>query len=168
MTPWKPSGSQKQRPWNRRLNPLAKHQADSAKKTPGKSGWNRLGNLLKQPGTKIDTLVVDFFSNDPARSTFSRNAGGILAPLFLAYIGLSDMIRAEGTIYGRGGGRLELSGTTAIAYGAAFVALALFVHCHFFWTASEKLCDWADTGKTISLGLFALAAGWTAWQILMW
>lgn len=167
MTPWKPSGNQKPHPWNRRLNPLAKRLADKPHKPRSETGWGRLGKVLKSPSSRLDNLAVDFFSNDPARSTFSRNAGGILAPLVLAYIGLSDMIWAEGTIYGRGGGRLELSGTAAVAYGAAFVALALFVHCHFFWTASEKLCEWADTGKTISLCLFALAAGTTAWQILM-
>jgi hypothetical protein len=60
---------------------------------------------------------------------------------------------------------VEFQGLAATALGSLYLSIAVFMHLHFFWTASPRYWGYAQLGKLIatagiigSVGLFFFAA----------
>ncbi|MFV2068840.1 MAG: hypothetical protein ACC645_17885, partial [Pirellulales bacterium] len=88
---------------------------------------------------------------------------GIVAALVMATYGLACVVAQEATFFG---GRpiaiVTYTGTLAMCLGVAYVSLALFMHCHFTWSHSERYHGFAHIGQLISAATTAAATGYFA------
>jgi hypothetical protein len=48
-------------------------------------------------------------------------------------------------------GLIEVQGTQARAVGVLYLSAALFIHCHWFWSAHTDYHGYAQVGKLLSL-----------------
>lgn len=111
--------------------------------------------------------LADSLSGTASGSTFSRIAGGVVAAIIIGFLGMRACITHQATLPGGRGAKLELSGAPAVSFGIALLAVGLFLHFHFVWTTSERLYQWAEIGKGISLVAFIGGVGYMAWRIVM-
>ncbi len=111
----------------------------------------------------------DFFNESASGSRFSKIIGGFIVPLVPLLWGLTAMITQKAVLPGRhGSGSLPLHGIDAVLFGAALICLGIFLHIHYYWTVSERLCRWADLAKVL-IGLLGLAAFLTMIvRVLLW
>src|SRR5947199_119053 len=89
---------------------------------PIKSMWRRSSY---QP-----TAYDDDWEDQPGQGAFYQWGVGIAVPLVILGFGLRA-IALQQAAYGRI--PMDLRGINAIAYGAAEISAAVFLHCHYFW-----------------------------------
>ena len=124
-------------------------------------------NLFNRPVQKTDVDLADSLSETASGSTFSRIVGGVVAAITVGLFGLHACITRQATLPGGRGADLGLSGPAAVGFGIALIAAGLFLHCHFVWTPSERLYQWADVGKGVALVALIGGLGCMAWQIAL-
>lgn len=99
------------------------------------------------------------FGEDPLPDDWNRwgygCGGALLATGTAAFINTRDSIH----IPGRRGG-ITLQGNDVTACALILLALAVFLHVHFFWTGTERFVFARETARVISLvtGLIAFGA----------
>jgi hypothetical protein len=100
--------------------------------------------------------------SNPHRGNLTSVLGiGVVASLFMATYGLVCVVAQEATFVGsRPIEIVTYTGTPAICLGVAYVSAALFMHCHFTWSDSERYHGVAQIGKLISAATLALAIGY--------
>ena len=79
--------------------------------------------------------------------------GLVLAAVPLAY-GVWCIVTRHATLRGRWGSAMELRGRTAIARGVVWVAVGLFMHLHFLWSAHPRWWRVARWGKVLCMLAF--------------
>jgi hypothetical protein len=87
-----------------------------------------------------------------------------LAALLAAYA-VDCLLTGQATLPLRQSGRFfECHGLSATALGSLYLCIAVFMHLHWFWTASPRFWGYAQLGKLIaalgmigSVGLFFFA-----------
>lgn len=124
-------------------------------------------SILNRPVQKADVDLAESLSGTASGSMFSRIAGGVVAATVVGLFGLRACLTGKATLPGSRGSKLDLSGPAAASFGIALLGLALFLHIHFVWTASERLYRWADLGKAGSLVVFIGGLGYMGWRIAM-
>ena len=77
---------------------------------------------------------------------------GIAFPILVAAYGGSCILLQRGTLVGRDWQRMQLSGKDAIAFGTAILAVALFLHAHYFLSNSDTPVCIRGAGKSHGFG----------------
>lgn len=108
---------------------------------------------------------IDRFSDPPPDSFWAKWFGGVIFPLIFLWVGTHTVIIQEATLYGRGWSKMELRGTNAILDGCATLSIALFLHTHYFWGNSSRLCQLSIFGKVLSLTSFAVCMLWLVYRL---
>jgi hypothetical protein len=90
----------------------------------------------------------DDLEDQPSQGWFHQWVLGCLVPLLLAIHGLRAVVLQYAETHGRD--TMTLVGKNAIAYGIAVVAIALFMHCHYFWGNLYDQIWFAVLGKIIA------------------
>lgn len=105
--------------------------------------------MLNPRPTREPTAYDDDWEDSPPASTWLKWIVGVLVPLAMIAFGISAVVTQHATIGRRGA--VALTGTNATAIGVAWIGLALFLHCHYFW---GNLLDnhWlAEVGKIVGM-----------------
>ena len=78
-------------------------------------------------------------------------AGLVLAAVPIIY-GIVCIRRGHTTLFGRGSS--DLTGDAAFWLAVAYIAVGAFLHFHYFWGLSERLSNFSQFAKIISLLVF--------------
>ena len=78
---------------------------------------------------------------------------GWAVPFYIAVYSLNSIIDGTITLLGRNGS-MTITGPDVRLLGAAYLALAMFLHLHFIWSAHEKWWEYAQRLKVLSLLVF--------------
>jgi len=108
---------------------------------------------------------VDRFSDPPPDSFWAKWFGGVIVSLIFFGAGISMVIKQTATLYGRGWSRMDLHGTNALLYGWAIISIALFLHTHYFWGNSQRLCQLSPLGKALSLTSSVVCMLWLLYRL---
>jgi hypothetical protein len=94
------------------------------------------------------TAYDDDWADQPGQGPFYQWGLGVALPMLLGGYGLYGIIMRQMDF----GGRIPMTlcGPNAIAFGAAWCAAALFVHCHYFWGNIYNQAWFAVLGKIIA------------------
>jgi hypothetical protein len=111
---------------------------------------------------------------DPApRDLFYAWAIGVIAALALAIYGSLCIYERSATMWGLGsdfdlgsGPSVHCHGASAIGIGVTWVAIAGFLHFHFFWSWRQKFHAFAQVGKLLSL--VGIAGGMLCFIMRFW
>jgi len=90
---------------------------------------------------------------------------GVGVAVLLAAYAIDCLLTGEATLpLRRSGSFYQCYGLSATALGSLYLCVALFVHLHWFWTASPRFWGYAQLGKLIaalgmigSVGVFFFA-----------
>ncbi len=99
------------------------------------------------------------FDDEPLDDAWNKWGLGVVVPSLLALFGVSRMILRVAVLYGPRRTSLTLTGWDAIAFGAGWVGVAIFLHAHYHWNLSRSLRAYADLGKIFGIILGMLAIG---------
>jgi hypothetical protein len=99
----------------------------------------------------LGEMPVFNIHDDAPRDAWKQWCLGIAFPILIAAYGGSCILLQRGTLVGRDWQRMQLSGKDAIAFGTAILAVALFLHAHYFLSNSERLSAFAVLGKVMAL-----------------
>jgi hypothetical protein len=99
---------------------------------------------------------VEFFAQPPTGTVVKRWFGGILVPGLVLLYGVGCVVSGEAWMPQKGSNDLIVTGTAAASLGAAWVALGLFCHFHFFWGLHERLNRFSQGLKMASLIVFLI------------
>ena len=91
--------------------------------------------------------------------------GIAVAAVPIAY-GIWGLVHGGTILYGRGGA-LRLKGSASIAMSLAYLAVGLFLHCHFFWSSHKKLWRAAGVAKALSAILFIVSIGFVVYKAVL-
>lgn len=94
----------------------------------------------------------DDWEDQPAQSGFHQWFLGATLPLLAAGYAGHVLLTNHATYGGRN--PIELRGTDATAYGLSVLAVALFLHFHYFWGNVFNQAWWAVLGKILSAASF--------------
>jgi hypothetical protein len=110
---------------------------------------------------------IDRFSDPPPDSLWALWFGGVIFPLIFLGFGTLMIITQKATLYGRrlSVSKMILHGTDASLYGCATLSIALFLHTHYFWGNSPRLCQLSILGKALSLTSFAVCMLWLVYRL---
>lgn len=83
-------------------------------------------------------------------------AYGIMCSGVIALYGLSCVVTQSALFIGRSRSSrsfrlIEYGGRPAVALGLSYIAIAIFMHCHFCWSEHEKYHGYAALGKLVSM-----------------
>ena len=79
-------------------------------------------------------------------------AGLVFAAVPIIY-GIVCIRRGHTTLFGRGASS-DLTGDAAFWLAVAYIAVGAFLHFHYFWGLSERLSNFSQFAKIISLLVF--------------
>ena len=86
---------------------------------------------------------------------------GVVVPLIPLALGIYWITIGRAWLIADGG-LVELSGSTALAAGIAWVAVAVFAHSHWFWCPHYIWCGVGELGKILSLVVLIVSATYVA------
>ena len=109
--------------------------------------------------------IFDAESDGPS-DPISKWGLGVVLPSLLAMFGASRFYYQQAIMIGTRGEQLVLTGGDAIAFGVIVVAVALFVHAHYFLANFDRLADYAGLGKVVSLLIGLLSFGYIVIHIV--
>jgi hypothetical protein len=72
----------------------------------------------------------------------------------LAAYGIACIVSEEATMLARHSRNMHVTGPAAVWIGAAWIALAGFIHFHYFWGLHSRLWRFSETLKVASLVVF--------------
>ena len=108
---------------------------------------------------------IDRWSSPPPDTFWAKWFGGVVFPVILLTVGISMILVRKATLYGENHSQLDLHGTNALLYGWATISLALFLHTHYFFGNSRRLCQLSVLGKVLSLTSFAFCMLWLVYRL---
>lgn len=107
----------------------------------------------------IDELLDSNPTGDPRKAwIIGLGIAGVLI-----HFGITTILSREATM----GTTLlpkDVSGLTAIAYGAGVMAVGVFIHFHFFWGMREELQPYSRTGKMAAVVLACVSLSYAFLQ----
>lgn len=121
---------------------------------------------ITDPRNKAVADLSDSLSNDAPQSPWAKWFGGMVVPLLIAIVGISNCISKQ-AVFSGDGADLNLHGKNAIAMGIALLSVSAFLHTHYFWGNLERMRQYSDFGKTISAIAFIGSFGYVCWSIIM-
>jgi hypothetical protein len=80
-------------------------------------------------------------------------AGFAVAGLIVLF-GVMGLISGEATLFARRSPNMRVTGGAAVALNAAYIALGLFIHFHYFWGLHPRLWRFSQALKVASLVVF--------------
>ena len=95
--------------------------------------------------------VADALSNDAQGGLISRWINGVLFAVIPTVIGAMCIAYQHAYFLSRRGGMAEYFEKDAIALGVAWIAVGLFMHGHYFWSASRRFYFLSEIFKPLSL-----------------
>jgi hypothetical protein len=103
-------------------------------------------------------MAVLNIDDDAPRDAWKKWCLGIAFPSLVAAYGVSCILLQRGTLIGQELQTMRLSGKDAIAFGIAILAVALFLHAHYFLSNAERLSALGGLGKLMALvaGIFGI------------
>lgn len=112
--------------------------------------------------------VADDLAGSGSLNLWSRLGLGILLPPIVGVVGLFGILRQSITfIQMRPIHFVQYEGVEAFALGVAYLAVALFLFCHFFVMTIESLYGYGEVGKLVSVVLFLGGVGAFAYRALV-
>jgi len=123
-------------------------------------------SLLNRNVYQTEVDLADRLSDMPPQSFWCKWFGGVAVPLAIAVYAISCCARQHAVMVGSWRGTLELNGSTAIAFGLAWLSGAAFLHFHYFWGNLRQLGIFSNPGKVLSLLCLLGSLGYTVWKIL--
>jgi len=111
---------------------------------------------------------MSFLEEEPQGDETTRWGLGIVAPLPAVVYGLMCIVNRAGAVPGRRNDSTPLFGIDAIILGVMCLSFASFFHFHYFGGLSpnEKLREYYEFGKSVSLITLILSVAWIAWCML--
>jgi hypothetical protein len=110
--------------------------------------------------------VSDDWADTTDARPFAQWTYGVVFAAILAVYAMSVLITQRASLPSRHGvlGFIQYDGLAATALGSVYMAIALFTHLHYFWTASPRFWGYAQLGKMLAaaaviggLGVFFFA-----------
>lgn len=92
----------------------------------------------------------------PRGGVWGRIAFGVVVPIAVTWFSV-NCISKQSTPFPHRRGIEHLHGGSAIWLATAYLALAGFLHFHFFWGASRRLSRYSQPGKSFSFVIFLAA-----------
>ena len=109
--------------------------------------------------------TADHFSGLGSGSFLSKWLGGIAVPIVITIYAVNCIITKQAVMAGVHGSQIELTRTPAVAFGVAWLCVAIFLHFHYFWPTLKRLWVLTDVGKTIAALGFIVSLGYVLWSI---
>lgn len=104
--------------------------------------------------------LIEHLAGPGSLNKWSRVALGILVPVMIAGIGLVGIVQQSITFVAARPLRLaHYAGVEAVALGVAYLAVAVFVHCHCFLMTFDAFYGHGEIGKIIAAALFLGSVG---------
>ena len=94
------------------------------------------------------TPYDDDWEDQPGQGPFYQWGLGAVLPLAIAPYGLHAILTREAEFGGRVS--MTLRGPNAVAFGAAWLSAALFIHCHYYWGNVYDQAWFAVLGKILA------------------
>jgi len=86
-------------------------------------------------------------------------------------LGIYGVICVAGQTATLVGGRpvrvVEYAGSAAVALGITYMSVACFMHCHFFWSHSQRFHGYAQIGKLAALAGIVGGTGYFIVQVFV-
>jgi hypothetical protein len=111
--------------------------------------------------------VTDDWADTTDARPFGRWMYGVVLAAIVAVYAVSVLVTGRASLPSRHGTNFffEYHGLPATALGTVYLSIAVFMHLHYFWTASPRFWGYAQLGKMlaaaaiiIGIGVFFLAA----------
>ena len=103
---------------------------------------------------------VHLFSGDPDDTCQSKWFGGVIVPLVFLALAVKCWVTQRGSLWGRGGGVLQLAGTDAIVMGFVWASASVFLFVHYCIGRGSVLYPVKGIGKGIALLGFIASLGY--------
>ncbi len=104
--------------------------------------------------------VADRLDDDAPEDPYSRWGAGVVGAIFPMLIGIVAALNQQAYFLGVRPIRIaEYSGKDAIALSVACTAVGMFMHAHYFWSASRRFYFISEILKPLALLLLAAATG---------
>lgn len=99
------------------------------------------------------TIVDDTerLANAPSGGPLKMWLAGMGIAGALAAYGIACVVSEEATLLVRRGSNMHVTGPAAMWIGVAWIALACFIHFHYFWGLHPKLWRFSQALKVLSL-----------------
>ena len=115
---------------------------------------------------ETNAKVAESLSRPPSGGRLRMWLLGVALALLPIYYAIRCWLTDHAVLIGRHGTRLDLTGPAARGIAVAAIAVALFMHAHWFWGLHPRLAGWSPILKVPALLLFLAAFGYTAYHIL--
>lgn len=99
----------------------------------------------------IPRISVFDFDDDAPSNNWSKWGMGLAIPLVIAVMGVSKTISQHASLLGFRRQRMPLTGWDAVAFGIVLLAVAFFMHSHYFWSNTRRMIEYVDLGRAIAL-----------------
>jgi hypothetical protein len=96
--------------------------------------------------------VMDDWADTTDARPFGRWAYGVALAAVVAVYAISVLVTQHASLPSRHGtvGFIEYDGLSATALGSVYLAIAVFTHLHYFWSASPRFWGYAQLGKMLA------------------
>jgi hypothetical protein len=113
--------------------------------------WQSARETAMKPYRGLFDVTDDWADTTDARP-FDRWAYGAVLAAVLATYAVSVLVTQRASLPARHWtqGFIEYEGLPATALGGVYLAIALFAHLHYFWTASPRFWGYAQLGKMLA------------------
>jgi hypothetical protein len=97
-------------------------------------------------------------ANPPGGTPFKQWVSGIAVAAVPVAFGIICIDRGHTTFFGRGhGNNFEAYGAGGFWLAVSYIALGAFVHFHYFWGLSARLCYYSQSLKVVAILAFLSA-----------
>ncbi|MBE7493795.1 MAG: hypothetical protein HS117_02510 [Verrucomicrobiaceae bacterium] len=108
---------------------------------------------------------MEDLAHHPDGGGWEKWAGGCLLPIAGVIYAVWCLIDKRAVLPGKHGD-LVIAGDDAVLFSTAILALAAFLHFHFFWGLHERLWRYSQGCKVLALLVFLPCAGRVIWHQL--
>ena len=113
-----------------------------------------------------DAKAAESLSHSPSGGRLKMWLLGVGLALIPIYYGIRCLQTGHTAFLGSRGGRLDLTGSPAVAMAIAYLAVGAFIHAHWFWGLHPKLEPLSPILKVLALLVFLGGFGYTGYRIL--
>jgi hypothetical protein len=93
----------------------------------------------------------------PNHEFFPKWIIGVIVPIGVAIYGGVCIVKQVAEYGGEGHATMTVHGMNAVAVGTMFLAVALFMHCEFFWGAIYQSIWFAELGEIVAGLVFIIS-----------
>ncbi len=116
--------------------------------------------------SETDAEVAESLSHSPSGGRVKMWLLGVALALLPLGYGIHCLWTGHTTFYGSHAARLDLTGSEAAAMAAAYIAVGVFIHAHWFWGLHSRLEPFSPILKVLAIATFLGGLGYVGYKIM--